>query len=343
MAPEPAMSGSAPAPAMSGPARNRWLTGAAWRDLIRDRPLIPLIGLLVVLVAIIQLVQPGIVNPGWAAVIVRTAVPLAILAACQTLTMLTGGIDLSVGAVASMTGFVIATFVSSPGGVPLGITVAFVAAILAGLANGVGVGVFRVHPLIMTLGMSLVVLGLANVWQLQTVQTSSGVPAGLRTLGSATFQGIVPLNLIVFVPLAALILVGLRRTGYARMLYAIGDNAVAARLSGARGWQVLIVLYVISALLAAVAGLLISGLTNTASVTLADSYVLPSVAAAVIGGTSLMGGRGGFGGTIVGALILTVLTALLSVLGLPEPTRQILFGAIIVAVAAAYARVTGET
>lgn len=337
------MSGSAPAPAMSGPARNRWLTGAAWRDLIRDRPLIPLIGLLVVLVAIIQLVQPGIVNPGWAAVIVRTAVPLAILAACQTLTMLTGGIDLSVGAVASMTGFVIATFVSSPGGVPLGITVAFVAAILAGLANGVGVGVFRVHPLIMTLGMSLVVLGLANVWQLQTVQTSSGVPAGLRTLGSATFQGIVPLNLIVFVPLAALILVGLRRTGYARMLYAIGDNAVAARLSGARGWQVLIVLYVISALLAAVAGLLISGLTNTASVTLADSYVLPSVAAAVIGGTSLMGGRGGFGGTIVGALILTVLTALLSVLGLPEPTRQILFGAIIVAVAAAYARVTGET
>jgi ribose transport system permease protein len=343
MAPEPAMSGSAPAPAMSGPARNRWLTGAAWRDLIRDRPLIPLIGLLVVLVAIIQLVQPGIVNPGWAAVIVRTAVPLAILAACQTLTMLTGGIDLSVGAVASMTGFVIATFVSSPGGVPLGITVAFVAAILAGLANGVGVGVFRVHPLIMTLGMSLVVLGLANVWQLQTVQTSSGVPAGLRTLGSATFQGIVPLNLIVFVPLAALILVGLRRTGYARMLYAIGDNAVAARLSGARGWQVLIVLYVISALLAAIAGLLISGLTNTASVTLADSYVLPSVAAAVIGGTSLMGGRGGFGGTIVGALILTVLTALLSVLGLPEPTRQILFGAIIVAVAAAYARVTGET
>jgi ribose transport system permease protein len=343
MAPEQAMSGSTPAPAMSGPAGNRWLTGAAWRDLIRDRPLIPLIGLLVVLVAIIQLVQPGIVNPGWAAVIVRTAVPLAILAACQTLTMLTGGIDLSVGAVASMTGFVIATFVSSPGGVPLGITVAFIAAILAGLANGVGVGVFRVHPLIMTLGMSLVVLGLANVWQLQTVQTSSGVPAGLRTLGSATFQGIVPLNLIVFVPLAALILVGLRRTGYARMLYAIGDNAVAARLSGARGWQVLIVLYVISALLAAIAGLLISGLTNTASVTLADSYVLPSVAASVIGGTSLMGGRGGFGGTIVGALILTVLTALLSVLGLPEPTRQILFGAIIVAVAAAYARVTGET
>ena len=77
--------------------------------------------------------------------------------------------------------------------------------------------------------------------------------------------------------------------------------------------------------------------------TLADSYVLPSVAAAVIGGTSILGGRGGYSGTIIGALILTVLTALLSSLGYPEAVRQVLFGAIIVAVAAAYTRVTGET
>ena len=77
--------------------------------------------------------------------------------------------------------------------------------------------------------------------------------------------------------------------------------------------------------------------------TLADSYVLPSVAAAVIGGTSILGGRGGFGGTIVGALILTVITSLLSSLGYPEAVRQILFGAIIVAVAAAYTRVTQES
>jgi ribose transport system permease protein len=87
----------------------------------------------------------------------------------------------------------------------------------------------------------------------------------------------------------------------------------------------------------------ISGLSNVASVTLADSYVLPSVAAAVIGGTSIMGGRGGFGGTIIGALILTVITSLLSSLGYPEAVRQVLFGAIIVAVAAAYTRVTQES
>jgi ribose transport system permease protein len=256
--------------------------------------------------------------------------------------MLTGGIDLSVGAVASMSGFLLATLVGGQGLLG-GIVIAIVIAALAGLVTGVGVGVFRVHPLIMTLGMSLVVLGLANVWQIVMVQTGGGVPPSLRQLGTGTLFGFIPYTFAVFLPLAALILLGLRRTGYGRMLYAIGDNPVAARLAGARAWQVLIVLYVISAILAAIAGFLISGLTNVASVTLADSYVLPSVAAAVIGGTSIMGGRGGYGGTIVGALILTVISALLTSLGYPEAVRQVLYGAIIVIVAAAYTRVTGET
>jgi ribose transport system permease protein len=99
---------------------------------------------------------------------------------------------------------------------------------------------------------------------------------------------------------------------------------------------------VISAVLSGVAGLLTAGLSNTASVSLVEQSVLPSVAAAVIGGTSIMGGRGGFAGTIVGALILTVLTSLLTALGLPEATREVVFGAIIVIVAAAYTRVSGE-
>jgi len=321
---------------------NQWLRTGGWRGLFRDRPIIPLIGLLALLVAAIEFADPGIVGPEWAGVIVRASVPLAILAGCQTLAMLTGGIDLSVAAVASMSGFVTATFIHSPGGAAEGIIVVLVVAAVAGLLNGIGIGVFRVHPLIMTLGMSFVVLGLANVWQLQNVQTGAGVPDSLRWIGSTTFADVVPYNLLVFIPLTALILLGLRRTGYGRLLYAIGDNPIAARLSGTRGWQVLIVLYALSAVMAAIAGLLISGLTNTASVSLVDASLLPSVAAAVIGGTSILGGRGGFGGTIVAALILTVLTALLTVLGLPEPSRQVLFGAIIVVVAAAYTRVTAE-
>jgi ribose transport system permease protein len=272
----------------------------------------------------------------------RAAVPLAILAACQTMTMLTGGIDLSVSAVASMSGFLVATLVGGLGLLPA-ILVALGIAAVVGLVTGIGVGVFRVHPLIMTLGMSLVVLGFANVWQLEMVQTGSGVPTELRTLGAGLFLGVLPNSLVLFVPLALLVVYTLNRTGFGRLLYAIGDNPVASRLSGARSWQVLIALYVISAVLAGIAGFVYSGLTNVASVTLADSALLPSVAAAVIGGTSIMGGRGGYGGTIVGALILTVISSILSSLGYPEAVRQILFGAIIVFVAAAYTRVTGET
>src|SRR6476646_5048276 len=146
---------------------------AALRRLFRDRPIIPLLVLLAILVGLSQLARPGIVTPEWVGVILRASVPLAILAGCQTLTMLTGGIDLSVGAIASMAGFVTATLIHSPGGVLQGIVVALAVAALAGLISGIAVGVFKVHPLIVTLGMSFIVLGFANVWQLQSVQTGA--------------------------------------------------------------------------------------------------------------------------------------------------------------------------
>ena len=314
----------------------------ALRRQLRDRPVIPLLGLALVLVIVFALASPGSMRPEWVGIQLRAAIPLAILAGCQTLAMLTGGIDLSVGAVASITGFLVATLEPNIG-LPAALLAASAAAVLAGLITGIGVGIFRVHPLIMTLGMSLVVFGSANYLQNLLVKIQSGVPDLVRAIGSDTLFGVLPYSLLVFVPVAAAIFIGLWRTGYGRLLYAVGDNPIAARLSGARAWQVLVVLYVISALLAAVAGVLISGLTNVASVNLADTYVLPSVAAAVIGGTSIMGGRGGYAGTIVGALILTLLASLLGTLGLQEAWRQVVFGSIIVAVAAIYARVTAES
>ena len=182
-------------------ARNRWLAASSWRRMFRDRPIIPLLVLLALLVVLSELARPGIVNPAWGGVILRTAVPLAILAGCQTLTMLTGGIDLSVGSVASMSGFLVATLVGDQGLV-FAILAAVTAAALAGLLTGIGVGVFRVHPLIMTLGMGLVVFGFSNAWQLVMVQTGGGTPPELRTLGSGSFLGIVPHSLVVFLPLA---------------------------------------------------------------------------------------------------------------------------------------------
>ena len=310
----------------------------ALRRLLRDRPLIPLTGLLVVLVILMQFARPGVLTQDWIGVTIRAAVPLAILAACQTLCMLTGGIDLSVGMVASMAAFIMATQTGAQGPV-VAILLALVAAIIAGIVNGIGIGVFKVHPLIMTLGIALVILGLMNVYQLVVVQAGTEIPDVIDWLGSGTTLPFLPNNLLLFIPLAVLIIAGLRYSGFGRLLFAIGDNPVAARLSGVRVWQVHLGLYTLSAILAAIAGILVAGLVKTASLALVEQSVLPAVAAAVIGGTSIMGGRGGFGGTIIGALILTVLTSLLIALQMPEAVRQILFGAIIVAVAAVYTRI----
>jgi ribose transport system permease protein len=289
------------------------------------------------------LINPRADLQDFATATLRTAIPLAIIAAAQTITMLTGGIDLSVAGTASMAGFVAASLATpGPGGVTIGIVAALLVAVAIGAINGIGVGVFKVHPLIMTLGMGLVILGGTNAYQLATVRTSSGVPVELRYVGSAIVFDVLPVSLIVFVPVAAAVLLVLRRTGFGRLLFAIGDNPIAARLSGVKSWQVLVTLYIFSAVLAAIAGFLISGLNNVASVTLANSYLLPSVAAAVIGGTSILGGRGGYAGTIVGALILGVVTSLLSSLGFPEAVRQILFGSVVILVAAGYARVTTQ-
>lgn len=313
----------------------------AVRRLFRDHPLIPLTALLVALVVVLELVQPGTLSPNWVAIALRAAIPLAILAGCQTLAMLTGGIDLSVGTIASMAAFLVATQSTSQGPV-VAILIGLGAAVIAGAINGIGIGVFKVHPLIMTLGIGLVILGLMAAYQLAMVTSGVELPDSIQWLGSGLDLGFLPNSLLLFVPLAAAILLGLRYTGYGRLLFAVGDNPVASRLSGVRVWQVLVALYILSAVLAALAGLLVAGLVKTASISLVESAVLPSVAAAVIGGTSIMGGRGGYAGTIVGALILTVLSALLGALAFPEAVRQMLFGLIVVIVAAAYARVTGE-
>lgn len=315
--------------------------GISLRTIFRDRPVIPLIILLLALVVVLELLQPGIVSPRWASNILRFAIPLAILAASQTLTMLTGGIDLSVGIVATMTAFVMASqvaFMDPVFAIPLSLAVAAV----AGLANGIGVGIFRVHPLIMTLAVGLVVEGLLLVYQRLVLGSTADLPEVITWLGGGRSFGNIPNSLLLFVPLAFFIWLLLKRTGFGRLLYAIGDNEGATRLAGVRYWQVIIVLYMLSAVLAGIGGLVYIGLIRADSLSLAVPLLLPSVAAAVIGGTSIFGGRGGYAGTIVGALILQVIATLLLVLQMPEGSRRIVFGLIILGVTAAYTRITEE-
>lgn len=311
--------------------------GRRIKRFMSDYPLVPLIVLLILLVLVLNILSPGIVNQRWIANTVKFAIPLALLAGAQTMVMLTGGIDLSVGTAATMAAFIVAT--QSVDNTPaVAVAIALLPALVIGFVNGVGVGVFRVHPLIMTLGTSLIGVGCLQVYQRTVISSGTKYPDVLIWLGTGVTWGF-PNALLLFVPVAALLLFIQKRTGFGRLLYAIGDNEHATRLSGVKYWQVILALYMLSSALAGIMGLLYVGLIKAASLSLAEPLVLPSVAAAVIGGTSIFGGRGSYTGTIVGALILTVLTTLLTILQMPEGARRILFGAIVLLVTAAYLRI----
>jgi len=303
-----------------------------------DNPVIPLIILLLALVGVLELMRPGIISPFWFGNTIKFAIPLAMLAACQMLTMLTAGIDLSAAVVATVSAFVVAS-VTPIYGPFAGVVIALGAAVLVGLVNGFGVGVARVHPLIMTLGTGLIATGCLQVYQRFVINTGSEIPAFLEWLGTGRTAGL-PNGLFLFIPFAAIILLGLRFTGFGRLLFAIGSNEHATKLSGVRSWQVFMALYALVGLIAGITGLLYVGMIRAPSLSLANPLLLPSAAAAVIGGTSIFGGRGSYAGAIVGALILTVLGTLLTLLQMPQGARVALFGLIILGVTALYVRLT---
>lgn len=318
---------------------------------LRDNPVIPLVVFLFVLVAVLEIMRPGIVTPFragrdgvistfWLGNLIKFAIPLAMLAACQVLTMLTAGIDLSAGIVATVAAFVCATL-SSIWGVGPAVATALLAGLVVGVVNGIGVGLVRVHPLIMTLGTGLIATGVLQVYQRFVINAGSEIPGFLTWLGTGRTLAM-PNGLFLFVPFALFIFWLMRFTGFGRLLFALGSNENAAKLSGVRAWQVYVALYALSGVIAALAGLLYLGIIRQTSLSLANPLMLPSVAAAVIGGTSIFGGRGSYAGAIVGALIIRVLDTMLTLMQMPEGARTVLFGLIILAVTAIYVRITGS-
>jgi ribose transport system permease protein len=306
--------------------------------VLRRRTIIVLILLLFVFIIGIELARPGTVNATWVSNALMFAAPLGILAAGQTLVVLTGGIDLSVAAIATGAAYILTTSASL--GSVAAVALALLVGVLVGLVNGVGIAVLGVQPLVMTLGTGLMTGGVLTVYSQQMLASQPHVPEFIQTLGAGKYLDALPFDLLLWAPIAFLMIFGLTRSGFGRLLYAVGDNREACKLAGVRVWRVLLAGYVLCGLLAAIAGIVLVGSTNAADLSLADVYLLPSIAAVIIGGTSIFGGRGGYAGSIVGALILTVLTSILTLLDAPEPIKQILYGAIILALAAVYARLT---
>jgi ribose transport system permease protein len=324
---------------MNGRALGSRLGSERLLPWLQRNTIVVLILLLVAFIGGIAVAKPGVVNSVWLSNTLLFAAPLGILAAGQTMVMLTGGIDLSVVSVATGSAFLMTTLTLRIGdgwsvvaGIALGLVV--------GLINGVGVAVLRVQPLVMTLGTGLMTQGVIIVYSQKILASRSVVPDIIHVLGSGRIGDLIPIDLFVWAPIAALVISGLRWSGFGRLVYAIGDNLEACQLAGIRVWRVLLVDYAICSLLAAIAGMLLVGNTNSADLGLAETYLLPSVAAVIIGGTSIFGGRGGYEGSIIGALILTVLNGVLTLVDSPEPVKQILYGAIIFALATVYTRLT---
>jgi ribose transport system permease protein len=301
--------------------------------------IVALILLLLIFIATVELMKPGTVNPVWLSNTLLFAAPLGILAAGQTMVMLTGGIDLSVVSVAMGSAFLMTTTALKFGNLTA-VAIGLGLGLAVGAINGVGIALLGVQPLVMTLGTGLMTQGIIIVYSQKILASRSIVPDFIHSIGSDRLGGLIPFDLFLWLPIAALVLITLQRTGFGRLLYAIGDNREGCRLAGVRVWRLLFIDYVICALLASLAGFVLVGHTNSADLSLASTYLLPSIAAVIIGGTSIFGGSGGYSGTIIGALILTVLDGLLTLLDSPEPIKQILYGAIIFVLAAAYSRLT---
>src|ERR1700716_2586431 len=184
---------------------------------LRERPALVLVGVLLFLVLLIAVIRPGTVGPTWVANTILFAAPLGIVAAGQTLVMLTAGIDLSVAAVMTAAAYVAAS--QSYFGSIRAVVIALAVGLVVGLLNGLGVAIFRVQPLIMTLGSGFVVAGSLLVYSLNVShQGPPAVPQVILFLGSGKVLGIVPVSAFLWAAIATLVILGLRRTGFGRLI-----------------------------------------------------------------------------------------------------------------------------
>ena len=300
----------------------------AARSLFRNPPLLTFV--LVALVWLIaSLTLRGFGAYGHLRYLLELAAVIGIAAAGQTLVILMGGIDLSVGAVITVTAILLP--IISPAWDPTGLVgIALVLAIATGIGflNGAGAAYLRVPPIIMTLAMATFLQGLLVIVAGGSAVTVSN-PAVIL-LGQARPLG-VPAGVLLWLAVSAVVLILIHRMPIGARFLAIGANPLAARLSGVSITRNTLVLYALSGFFAGLAGILVLGMNRQGYVGIGDPYLLTSSAAVVLGGTSILGGRGTYAGTIPGAILLVTTTALITVVNASPGWRSIMFGTLILA------------
>jgi ribose transport system permease protein len=269
--------------------------------------------------------------------VVRSISEIGILAVGMTLVILIGGIDLSVGSVLGLASVGAAVMLVENGfGVLPVVLIVLAIGLGFGLLQGIAVSKFKIQAFIVTLAGMQIARGLARIWSGgQGVTITYGdapgqAPVAFSLLGERTFDGTVPIPALIFVVVAALAVVLLRVSSFSRHVYAIGGNEKAARLSGVPVNRVKIAVFGICGLLAALAGIVHAGQLNFGGPNDGSMYELDAIAAVVIGGTSLSGGRGSVAGTVAGALLVGVLRNILALNNVDSNVQLLVIGLVIV-------------
>lgn len=256
---------------------------------------------------------------------------LGICAAGIMMVILLGHIDLSMPwtlTAAAMTATAIGGDLAVPTALAVGVAV--------GLVNGIGVAWLRIPSMIFTLGVDTVLRGL------MVAQTGGFAPQDTATplmvfLAKERLLGI-PAAIFVWAAVSLAIVVILTRTGFGRAIYATGSREAAAYLSGIRTRWVIVGAFVVSGVCAAIAGILLAGYSAKAYQGMGNVYLLPAIAAVVLGGTHILGGRGRYVGTLIGVILIVLLNSVLSIMQMPEAGRQIIYGGVIIAMLLVYGR-----
>lgn len=258
--------------------------------------------------------------------ILRQISMFGILSVGMTFVIVSGGIDLSVGSIIALVCVITANMVNDHGIIPA-ILVALLVGALVGLINGVGIAYGKLQPFIMTLGTMYMASGAASIY---TNGTPISIKGNFSKIGNSMLFNTIPLPAIYFIVILIAAYLVMRNTRFGRHVYSIGSNKEATRLAGVDVKKVTLSVYILSGVLAAVTGIIFAAQMASGSPVAGEGYEMNAITAAVVGGTSMSGGKGNLLGTFLGAVIMGILSSIMNLCGVSSYWQTVLTGLILV-------------
>ncbi len=293
---------------------------------------------IVLLLVVGSVYSTSFLSPEYLLQQLKVASFLGVIATGMMLVILLGQIDLSVPWVVAV-GAMMACAAAAHGtaGLVLAIPFGILCGVAIGVVNGIGVAYLRIPSMIVTLATNAVAQGLMVLYT-GGFSPQDSASAAMRWLATGFLLPGVPNAVVVWAVVGTAMACTLSRTSFGRIVYAIGNRERAAYLSGVDTRRIVMIAFAVSGGLSAFGGVLLAGYASKAAQSMGDAYLLPSIAAVVLGGASILGGKGSYLGTVAGVVLITLLQSILSVMQMPEAGRQVTYGVVIVAMLLLYGR-----